>query len=873
MARQRYSFLAAMERVLGILRPINKRLSGLLLVGLFLMAVGIAPVRSQILVRDTTPHNSDTLPEQIDTLNNAGNYYSACEKLLQSINLDNQLCEGNEPVDEFFKQIKQAVEKRTKNQKVFILYKLSTTLSKIGLLDQSVKILEDLVQDSEIIQELTFSQKNEVTAKFYLSLGNTLRAQGNLERDRLSIPIYDYLPWQYVDRVKLIPEKYKDYYKRNPSQKYAYAINWYKKVNELSKNIEDRETRLTLNTMARVNYLSLLIETNQWDEVKKIFLENPNSPTKNSNNLYSILSDLSSLPNTRIKIYLQINLSKNLAYLLQQETISNAYSWDKITDQMSLTVKNSKQLKLENKYLESYARGNLGGLYEYLGYLSRQKNLKNLDRQPLLEEAKSQTEQALYLAQPSEAPDIAYQWQWQLGRLLEAQGKRENAASSYKAAIKTLESVRGNLISTSSDAQFSFRDDVEPLYRGSVNLLSLLALEDISKTNKSQSKNPQSILTDMLSLIDSLQLSELENFLKCNLSRSIYAEKAVNNIDKKAAFIYPIIFKDRLGIIFKFPDQSLDYRISSFKNEGVDFEKLIEDLQDNLTRRDGEEEVIAASTKLYRLIISPFEKELEDLREKDKLSTLVFVLDGSLRNIPMSVLYKDGKDAHYLVEKFATAVIPGRNLIDPRIRQDGLGVLAAGISQENLVDGESYSALPYVSDELQKIQEVTSLPSKPLLNDQFTVQDLKSQIKNFPIVHIATHGEFSANPNDTFILAWEKRIGVTALNKIFKATELNRDRRTELLVLSACKTAQGNRRATLGIAGIAARAKIRTVVATLWQVDDESTANLMGQFYGELKGEQSIAEALQKSQLSLLKNKDKQAPYFWAPFITVGNWK
>lgn len=94
----------------------------------------------------------------------------------------------------------------------------------------------------------------------------------------------------------------------------------------------------------------------------------------------------------------------------------------------------------------------------------------------------------------------------------------------------------------------------------------------------------------------------------------------------------------------------------------------------------------------------------------------------------------------------------------------------------------------------------------------------------------------------------------------------------ELLVLSACQTAEGDRRATLGLAGVAVRSGARSTLASLWAVGDESTAKLMGKFYEELANNPNItkSQALQLAQQHILQNKPH--PRYWAPYVLIGNW-
>ncbi|WP_019506891.1 hypothetical protein [Pleurocapsa sp. PCC 7319] len=158
----------------------------------------------------------------------------------------------------------------------------------------------------------------------------------------------------------------------------------------------------------------------------------------------------------------------------------------------------------------------------------------------------------MLLAQPDKSPQIAYQWQWQLGRLWAREEKRDRAIAFYQAASKTLESVRSDLINLNSDVQFSFRDAVEPLYRQLIDLL--LTTED------NLSNNAENFPTQALKVVDFLRLSELENFLQCSLAPQLQIETAVGEIDPQAAFIYPLILADRLEIIYKLPQQPLTHR-------------------------------------------------------------------------------------------------------------------------------------------------------------------------------------------------------------------------------------------------------------------------------------------------------------------------
>lgn len=118
-------------------------------------------------------------------------------------------------------------------------------------------------------------------------------------------------------------------------------------------------------------------------------------------------------------------------------------------------------------------------------------------------------------------------------------------------------------------------------------------------------------------------------------------------------------------------------------------------------------------------------------------------------------------------------------------------------------------------------------------------------------MHLATHGEFSSRADKTFILASDGPIDVAHFGSILRSRDDIRPEAVQLLVLSACKTAAGDNRAALGLAGAAIKAGARSTVASLWQIDDESTAQFVGAFYRELKNPNiSKAEALRRAQLA-----------------------
>jgi CHAT domain-containing protein len=167
--------------------------------------------------------------------------------------------------------------------------------------------------------------------------------------------------------------------------------------------------------------------------------------------------------------------------------------------------------------------------------------------------------------------------------------------------------------------------------------------------------------------------------------------------------------------------------------------------------------------------------------------------------------------------------------------------------------------------------------STKLLN--FTPETLKAAINSqpFPVVHLATHGIFSSNPKDTYLIAAEdNRIDLNQIREVLRRRVENRPEAIELLVLAACKTAEGDTRATLGIAGVAVQSGARSTLASLVDANSDAMFDLMKTFYQEL-GKQDSGKVVTKAEaLRLAQNKLQQQqdiPLYWAPFVLVGNWQ
>jgi CHAT domain-containing protein len=222
-----------------------------------------------------------------------------------------------------------------------------------------------------------------------------------------------------------------------------------------------------------------------------------------------------------------------------------------------------------------------------------------------------------------------------------------------------------------------------------------------------------------------------------------------------------------------------------------------------------------------------------------------------------------------LIEQYAVAIVPGIELTDPRpLDRSRIEPLLSGLSQSV----EGFPPLERVPLELQSVKALYG--GRILLDEGFRLDAAKDTLgaEQFNVVHIATHGEFAGEVDESFLLAYDGRL---TMDRLAEDVSLFRFRDTPLepLTLSACETAQGDERAALGLSGIALKAGARSALATLWKVNDVAAAELVIDFYSELRNpEVSRAQALQRAQRKALGRVPYDHPGYWSPFLLIGSW-
>ncbi|MBP0006734.1 MAG: CHAT domain-containing protein [Cyanobacteria bacterium SBC] len=691
-------------------------------------------------------------------------------------------------------------------------------LGRLGSLLNQTQALENLgqYQRAQLLLEDLATQFIELPdsalkAEALRNLGVTLQAIGNLDRSQAALEQSLAVARSIGATNEILATQFAFGNTARDGGDFALALSAYQQVADASKGI--------LHLEALLNQLSLLVELERVRDASAL--------------LPAIREALDNVSVNRSSIYARVNFAKSLQAL---HALDSQVNPREIAELLSQAVRQARDLN--DVRAESYGLGQLGALYE---------------NQTQWNDAQRLTEQALSLAQGIDSFDLVARWEWQLARVLVQQNQAAEAIDVYRHTIDVLQDLRKDLVAIDPDVQFSYRKSVEPVYREFVQLL-------LSEAENADSSREQLLLREARETLEALQLAELDNFFReaCLDVRPV----SIDEIDDRAAVIYSVMLDDRLDVILSISGEPLRL-YQSFVSQ-AELEQNLDLLLQSLNPAYANEYRLQYSERVYDWVIRPAEEALQ----QNNIETLVFVLDGMLRNVPMSSLY-DGQQ--YLVEKYNVALTQSLQLLETRSQTDRLTVIAGGLSEER----QGFPAIPEVETEVNLISEETA--SAVLLNEGFTREALIQQLQknNFEIVHLATHGQFSSNAEDTFLLTWDGRINVKDLDRVLQTSTYRRNYKPlDLLVLSACQSAAGDDRATLGLAGFALRSGARSTIATLWSVQDKPTSVLMVEFYRQLNRNPNIskAEALRQAQLDLLRNSDYNHPAFWSPFVLVGNW-
>lgn len=737
-------------------------------------------------LRDSEGVNSSLLDES-SAMQQLGLTVGACEQATAAVDLPSSICQssfwGDGSTNELHQRLNQAVPSPLTLRG---WQQLGNVLRHLGKLPESEMILT---------RSLEFSSSSELV----LSLANTKRL---LYRQSLQLYQRDWEPLSRSTALRTI-------------------VTQVESSLQLTKQISGLKGT---GLLAKINHFSLLVEIASLDlpALKEI-------QQKAKAQIPSVLAelvkaDLSSLPpatsiparlklaNTLSKISPPMPSATEKAMSLTDEAIALASSFQSPRNQ-------------------SQAQGTKGKLFFQSGRL---------------EAAQIQLESALRLAQAHQYWDLAYQWQWQLGKLYASKGDLPKASRAYAAALDSLDATRGNILGGNGDLQFDFKERVEPVYLEYISLL--LDLE--------------SKVESAIAVRSRLKIAELENFLQCGQLNLARADAAPDL--KATTAIYLIDTGSSLEEIVRSETGLHRYTL----NRTALLEQ-VENLKLNLASEEfintPEPLIRSYGQQLYQQLIDPIEQDLPPSGH------LVIAWDSPFDNLPPALLH-DGTS--YLGEKYdisltlnTSVLLPDEPLSQKKTLIAGVASNSPSLKAPQVQALNDLSPLPDVVIEAKAIQQ--HMPDSTLLLDRdFTSDRFFQEIEkgDFSLVHLATHGQFSSDPRATAILAWDKPIDIKALNRLLTA----RQSPISLLTLSGCETAKGDRRSTLGLAGVAVSTRARSTLASLWRVESPSTALLMDNFYRGLSQGLTKAEALSHAQKTLRSNPGYSNPYYWAGWVLVG---
>ena len=609
--------------------------------------------------------------------------------------------------------------------------------------------------------------------------------------------------------------------------------------------------------------------------------------------LSTLLSEISGMQPLEDRVKYSLNLASIASYNQQAPQIAHTALEQALIDSPSI---NDQQLRLE--VLDSLSA--------------------SFEKQGNTQQALVLLEQASRLFPSLDADDLWINIEWRKARIYQQQGRDEAALAAYRKAIDHIQTIRRDIPIQYEDGKSSFRETLGPLYLGYANLV---LRHSAGQTGETQQRS----LRVARQTIEQIKQSELEDFLGGRCLIEGIQQSELETIDTTAAVLYPIILPDRLELLVSIGHTIRQYSVP-IQDKAVNdaANKLSNYLRQNALFKDDSlaEQFRKPAEQLYHWIITPIEQELV----KQSVKTLIIVPDGLLRLVPFSALF-DGQ--HYLIEKYAIAISPGISLMSDYSlanQPKEFRSLLAGLSKSGTVidklsastmvsilqtelislpenthrvrglsnpippnnlpnslpdlraDSESFQQalaekfkLPGVEAELASLQKVLS--NTTLLNEQFTTANFQQALsgQRYEIVHIASHGLFSSDADNSFIVAYDDVLKLDDLKKLLKRDQ-GVQHGIQLLTLSACETAEGDDRAPLGFSGAALKAQAQSALGSLWPISDQYAPALMTSFYQHLTQKISKAESLRQAQLALLKNPEMSHPAIWSPFILVGNW-
>ncbi|PHS06580.1 MAG: hypothetical protein COA88_10265 [Kordia sp.] len=299
-------------------------------------------------------------------------------------------------------------------------------------------------------------------------------------------------------------------------------------------------------------------------------------------------------------------------------------------------------------------------------------------------------------------------------------------------------------------------------------------------------------------------------------------------------------------------------------NDGVILQNEIGELTTQLQHPFDTQTEVAAYVKNSNSI---FEKLIPNsIFEKLKRKKITIAADGIIQNIPFEALISDIENQNsYLIKyneinyvySFSYLLFNSKKIRDPEH-------IFLGLAPEQFKD-KSLAVLPNSINEVTSINSIFS--DKIFVKEEATKLNFKTNFENYKIVHLATHSG-SSNTEKPWLAFSDDKVN---LNEIY-ATQNQAD----LVVLSACKTSQGELKTGEGVMSLARGfffSGTNSVVSTLWNINDKTTQEIMYSFYTKIKDGQTKSKALHESKLAYLSSHQGSmgSPFYWSSFVLIGD--
>jgi len=547
-------------------------------------------------------------------------------------------------------------------------------------------------------------------------------------------------------------------------------------------------------------------------------------------------------------------------------------------------------------------------------------------------EALELTERAIASMRGTEARDLLVNLEWRRGRVLRRLGQGSLALRAYQRAVDHIEAIRQDIPVEYTDGRSSFRETLEPVYLGLADLLLLQAndagpeqrVQLIRQAMDTVELIKQTELEDFLGdrcateairaaaraipagtavLYPIILPERLELLVETagGLQRrtvNVAAEQvrtasqrlasALRNLSAHeqgsqqiykwlVAPIESLLVEQRIDTVVVVPDGVLRLLPFAALHDGKQFmaEKYAVAVVPGLTLTHvvspdrGERRTLLAGLSEPGPVVDKLPGGLAEAILRSP-STAVEAGDSASRALTLRSTRAFARRGDPLTSAPSGAVPSDAEQRTAVPSGDATGVVSRSASDRALL--QQRLALPGVKGEIEALGQLTR--NQTLLNQEFTLAALQRQltVENHGIVHIASHGFFGGTADTSFIMAFDDVLTMDGLQGLLRSETLQKNP-IELLTLSACETAEGDDRSPLGMSGAALKARAGSVLGSLWPVSDEAAMAMMRTFYQGLSGEGlTKIKALQKAQRQLIDSTDMRHPFFWAPFVLIGNW-